>query len=502
MSEFGVGVVAAGVTKCKADHITIAGYDGGTGASPLTSIKNAGTPWELGLAETHQTLVLNKLRDRISLQVDGGLKTGRDVVVGALLGADEFGFSTAPLVSMGCIMMRKCHLNTCPVGIATQNETLRKKFIGTPENVINFFFLIAEDVRNIMASLGIEKFNDLIGRSDLLLKQDAISHWKAKNIDLSKILWTPKVSDQNQNFNSSSQDHNLETVADKKLIELSNDVLSGSKSSVKISKRIRNIDRSYGAMLSGVIAKKYGFNGLNEDSIVVNLKGTAGQSFGTFLSKGVTLILDGEANDYVGKGLSGGRIVVKPFSKSKIQSNENIIVGNTVLYGAISGECYFSGVAGERFAVRNSGAIAVVEGTGDHCCEYMTGGIIMVLGNTGVNFGAGMSGGIAYVYDNDKSFAKRCNTSMVEIIELNSENPSSSENLFNKQTYLENDEKRIREMLMRHINYTNSQVAKKIIENFSDEIKNFVKVLPLDFKAALKKSKIEVKKEKDRLWQK
>ena len=353
-----------------------------------------------------------------------------------------------------------------------------------------------------MASLGIEKFNDLIGRSDLLLKQDAISHWKAKNIDLSKILWTPKVSDQNQNFNSSSQDHNLETVADKKLIELSNDVLSGSKSSVKISKRIRNIDRSYGAMLSGVIAKKYGFNGLNEDSIVVNLKGTAGQSFGTFLSKGVTLILDGEANDYVGKGLSGGRIVVKPFSKSKIQSNENIIVGNTVLYGAISGECYFSGVAGERFAVRNSGAIAVVEGTGDHCCEYMTGGIIMVLGNTGVNFGAGMSGGIAYVYDNDKSFAKRCNTSMVEIIELNSENPSSSENLFNKQTYLENDEKRIREMLMRHINYTNSQVAKKIIENFSDEIKNFVKVLPLDFKAALKKSKIEVKKEKDRLWQK
>ena len=502
VSEFGVGVVAAGVTKCKADHITIAGYDGGTGASPLTSIKNAGTPWELGLAETHQTLVLNKLRDRISLQVDGGLKTGRDVVVGALLGADEFGFSTAPLVSMGCIMMRKCHLNTCPVGIATQNETLRKKFIGTPENVINFFFLIAEDVRNIMASLGIEKFNDLIGRSDLLLKQDAISHWKAKNIDLSKILWTPKVSDQNQNFNSSSQDHNLETVADKKLIELSNDVLSGSKSSVKISTRIRNIDRSYGAMLSGVIAKKYGFNGLNEDSIVVNLKGTAGQSFGTFLSKGVTLILDGEANDYVGKGLSGGRIVVKPFSKSKIQSNENIIVGNTVLYGAISGECYFSGVAGERFAVRNSGAIAVVEGTGDHCCEYMTGGIIMVLGNTGVNFGAGMSGGIAYVYDNDKSFAKRCNTSMVEIIELNSENPSSSENLFNKQTYLENDEKRIREMLMRHINYTNSQVAKKIIENFSDEIKNFVKVLPLDFKAALKKSKIEVKKEKDRLWQK
>ena len=283
VSEFGVGVVAAGVTKCKSDHITIAGYDGGTGASPLTSIKNAGTPWELGLAETHQTLVLNKLRNRISLQVDGGLKTGRDVVIGGLLGADEFGFSTAPLVSIGCIMMRKCHLNTCPVGIATQNETLRKKFVGTPENVINYFFLIADEVREIMASLGIKKFDDLIGRSDLLIKRDAIEHWKAKNIDLTKILWSPSTDSQAENFNSSSQDHNLGKVADKKLIQDARVVLEGKRPSLKINKLIKNTDRSFGAMLSGEIAKRYGFEGLNDDSIVVDLKGTAGQSFVTFL---------------------------------------------------------------------------------------------------------------------------------------------------------------------------------------------------------------------------
>ena len=502
VSEFGVGVVAAGVTKCKSDHITIAGYDGGTGASPLTSIKNAGTPWELGLAETHQTLVLNKLRNRISLQVDGGLKTGRDVVIGGLLGADEFGFSTAPLVSIGCIMMRKCHLNTCPVGIATQNETLRKKFVGTPENVINYFFLIADEVREIMASLGIKKFDDLIGRSDLLIKRDAIEHWKAKNIDLTKILWNPSTDSQAENFNSSSQDHNLGKVADKKLIKEAREVLKGKRPSLKINKLIKNTDRSFGAMLSGEIAKRYGFEGLNDDSIVVNLKGTAGQSFGTFLSKGVTLNLDGEANDYVGKGLSGGRIVIKPFSKSKISSNENIIVGNTVLYGAIAGECFFSGVAGERFAVRNSGAIAVVEGTGDHCCEYMTGGVVMVLGETGVNFGAGMSGGIAYIYDKNGNFDEKCNTSMVEMLKPVGLNSHSSVNIFHKNTYLENDEKRIREMLIRHINYTNSSIAKGIIENFNEEIKNFIKVLPLDFKEALKKVKIKENTKKDDLWQK
>ena len=502
VSEFGVGVVAAGVTKCKSDHITIAGYDGGTGASPLTSIKNAGTPWELGLAETHQTLVLNKLRNRISLQVDGGLKTGRDVIIGALLGADEFGFSTAPLVSIGCIMMRKCHLNTCPVGIATQNETLREKFTGVPENVINYFFLVAEEVREIMASLGIKKFDELIGRSDLLIKQDAIEHWKANNIDLSKILWSPSTENQKENFNSSYQDHNLESVADIKLINESKEVLLGLKTSLKLNKLIKNTDRSYGAMLSGEIAKKFGFKGLNDDSIVINLKGTAGQSFGTFLSKGVSLILDGEANDYVGKGLSGGRIVIKPFSKSKINAEDNIIVGNTVLYGAIAGECFFSGVAGERFAVRNSGAIAVVEGTGDHCCEYMTGGVVMVLGETGVNFGAGMSGGIAYVYDRDGKFSEKCNTSMVEIIKPTNNNTRLEDNLFDKKTFLENDEKRIREMLIRHINYTNSKVAKNIIESFNEELKYFVKVLPLDFKEALKKVNMENITGKNRVWQK
>ena len=398
--------------------------------------------------------------------------------------------------------MRKCHLNTCPVGIATQNETLRRKFIGTPENVINYFFLVAEDVREIMASLGISKFDDLIGRSDLLVKQEAIEHWKAKDIDLSKILWSPKIQSQNESFNSSSQQHDLQKVADKKIIKDVKEVIEGKKSSIKISKLIKNTDRSFGAMLSGVIAQKFGFKGLNDDSIIINLKGTAGQSFGTFLSRGVTLILDGEANDYVGKGLSGGRIVIKPFSKSKIKSNENMIVGNTVLYGAIAGECFLSGVAGERFAVRNSGAIAVIEGTGDHCCEYMTGGVVMVLGETGVNFAAGMSGGIAYVYDKTGDFIEKCNTSMVEIIKPTSMNSHSHVNLFNRNTYLENDEKRIREMLIRHINYTNSSVAKEIIENFNEEIKSFIKVLPLDFKAALKKVKINEEKEKDRPWQK
>ena len=341
VSEFGVGVVAAGVTKCKADHITIAGYDGGTGASPLTSIKNAGTPWELGLAETHQTLVMNKLRNRISLQVDGGLKTGRDVVVGALLGADEFGFSTAPLVSIGCIMMRKCHLNTCPVGIATQNKVLRKKFMGTPENVINYFFLVAEEVREIMAELGIIRFNDLIGRSDLLSKQSVIDHWKANDIDLKKILWKPEINNQKENYNSSSQNHDIDRVLDLKIISEVRDILDGRKRGIQINKSISNTDRSFGAMLSGEIAARFGHKGLEEDSIVINLNGTAGQSFGTFLSKGVTLNLNGEANDYVGKGLSGGRIIVSPFKNSKLNPEENIIVGNTVLYGAISGECFF-----------------------------------------------------------------------------------------------------------------------------------------------------------------
>ena len=497
-------MVAAGVTKCKADHITIAGYDGGTGASPLTSIKNAGTPWELGLAETHQTLVLNKLRSRISLQVDGGLKTGRDVVIGALLGADEFGFSTAPLVSVGCIMMRKCHLNTCPVGIATQNKELRKKFKGTPENVINYFFLVAEEVREIMAKLGFSNLDQLIGRSDLLTKQKLIDHWKAKNIDLSKILWKSPSDNQEDNYNSSCQNHDVDKVADHEIVNKSKNVIEGKDSSIRIDMKISNTDRSFGALISGEIAKKFGFAGLNEDSIVVNLKGTAGQSFGAFLCNGLTLNLTGEGNDYVGKGLSGGIITIKPFPNKLIEASKNIIVGNTVLYGAISGECYFSGMAGERFAVRNSGAITVVEGTGDHCCEYMTGGIVLVLGKTGVNFGAGMSGGIAYVYDEGGDFKEKCNQSMVELVKIDSLNIGNKDKIFDKYNFLENDELRIKEMLKRHVNYTNSSKAKLIMDNLDNELKKFVKVLPVDFKKVLlsREDNFKEKSKDQNLWQK
>ena len=438
------------------------------------------------------------------MQVDGGLKTGRDVVIGALLGADEFGFSTAPLVSVGCIMMRKCHLNTCPVGIATQNKELRKKFKGTPENVINYFFLVAEEVREIMAKLGFSTLDQLIGRSDLLTKQKLIDHWKAKNIDLSKILWKSPSDHQDDNYNSSFQKHDVDKVADHEIIKKSKKVLEGKDSSIRIDMQISNTDRSFGALISGEIAKKFGFAGLNEDSIVVNLKGTAGQSFGAFLSKGLTLNLTGEGNDYVGKGLSGGIITIKPFPNKKIQASKNIIVGNTVLYGAISGECYFSGMAGERFAVRNSGAITVVEGTGDHCCEYMTGGIVLVLGKTGVNFGAGMSGGIAYVYDEDADFKEKCNQSMVELEQIDSLNIGNKDKIFDKYNFLENDELRIKEMLKRHVNYTNSSKAKMIMDNLDNEMKKFVKVLPVDFKKVLlsKDDNFEKKSKDNNLWQK
>ena len=498
VSEFGVGVVAAGVAKCKADHITIAGYDGGTGASPLTSIKNAGTPWEIGLAETQQTLVLNGLRSRVSLQVDGGLKTGRDVVIGALLGADEFGFATAPLVSVGCIMMRKCHLNTCPVGVATQNPELRKKFRGTPEHVINYFFFVAQEVRKIMASMGVVKLDELIGRSDLLNKTTVLNHWKAKSIDISKIIYRPKALNESDYFNSATQEHDVNEVLDKELIKDCKEVLNKNKKSIILQKEIKNTDRSFGAMLSGEIAKRFGYNGLTEDSIVVNLKGTAGQSFGTFLSKGLTLNLIGEGNDYVGKGLSGGRITIVPFKDSSYKNDQNIIVGNTVLYGATSGECYFSGVAGERFAVRNSGAIAVVEGTGDHCCEYMTGGIVMVLGKTGVNFGAGMSGGIAYVFDEEGKFFDQCNKAMIEVQKIELSNEFDQNKIFEKENFLENDDIRIKEMLKRHINYTNSEKAKRVLQDFDVNVKKFFKVFPIDFRRALEQSitsKLE-KKEK------
>ncbi|MBU1215584.1 MAG: glutamate synthase large subunit, partial [Gammaproteobacteria bacterium] len=414
VSEVGVGTVAAGVSKAKADHIVISGFDGGTGASPLSSVKHAGTPWELGLAEAQQTLVLNKLRGRIGLQVDGQIKTGRDVLIGALLGADEFGFATAPLVVEGCIMMRKCHLNTCPVGVATQDPELRKKFTGQPEHVVNYFFFVAEEVRELMAQMGVRKFEELIGRSDLLDMRKGIKHWKAKGLDFSKVFHQPKVGAEVARRHAEVQDHELEKALDNDLIAQAKEALD-AKRVVTIETRICNVNRSVGTMLSHEVAKRHGNVGLPDDTIRVKLLGTAGQSFGAFLAHGVTFQLEGEGNDYVGKGLCGGRIIVKPSDDSKLVAEDNIIVGNTVLYGATAGEVFFRGVAGERFAVRNSGAVAVVEGVGDHGCEYMTGGMVIVLGSTGRNFAAGMSGGVAYVLDEDGTFAQRCNMSMVQL---------------------------------------------------------------------------------------
>ncbi|MGH8746306.1 MAG: glutamate synthase large subunit, partial [Burkholderiales bacterium] len=412
VSEVGVGTVAAGVAKAKSDHVTISGHDGGTGASPWSSIKHAGTPWELGLAETQQTLVLNRLRGRIAVQVDGQIKTGRDVIIGAILGADEFGFATAPLVVGGCIMMRKCHLNTCPVGVATQDPVLRKKFSGKPEYVVNFFFYVAEEVRELMARLGIRKFDDLIGRTALLDMKKGIEHWKAKGLDFSRVFYMPNMPQDVARFHSEAQNHGLDKALDNRLIELAQPAIE-RRESVSIDMPIRNINRTVGTMLSFEIARRYGHDGLPDDTIHVRLAGSAGQSFGAFLAKGVTLDLIGDTNDYCGKGLSGGRISVQPSPKFRGDPAQNIITGNVVLYGAIAGEAYFRGVAGERFAVRNSGAQAVVQGVGDHGCEYMTGGTVVVLGATGRNFAAGMSGGIAYVLDADGVFVNHCNPAMV-----------------------------------------------------------------------------------------
>ncbi len=417
VSEVGVGTVAAGVSKARSDHVTIAGFEGGTGASPLTSIKHAGSPWEIGLAETHQTLVANRLRSRIAVQVDGGIRTGRDVVIGALLGADEFGFSTAPLIAAGCIMMRKCHLNTCPVGVATQDPVLRKRFTGQPEHVINFFFFVAEEVRELMAAMGYRTFGEMIGQMQMLDQRKVIEHWKAKGLDFSKLFTKPIAPEGVPIHHCEQQDHKIHDILDRKLIAQSQAAIERG-APVKLSAVIRNIDRTAGAMLSGEIAKRYGHAGLPDDTIHVSLTGTAGQSFGAFLANGVTFELEGDANDYVGKGLSGGRIIIRPPANAGIVPEESIIVGNTVLYGAIAGECYFRGIAGERFAVRNSGATAVIEGAGDHCCEYMTGGIVVVLGSTGRNFAAGMSGGIAYVLDEEGTFEQRCNRAMVELQEM------------------------------------------------------------------------------------
>ncbi|NVK34649.1 MAG: glutamate synthase large subunit, partial [Rhodobacteraceae bacterium] len=496
VSEVGVGTVAAGVAKARADHITVSGFDGGTGASPLTSLKHAGSPWEMGLAETQQTLVLNGLRSRIALQVDGGLRTGRDVIIGALLGADEFGFATAPLIAAGCLMMRKCHLNTCPVGIATQDPVLRKRFKGTPEHVINYFFFVAEEVREIMASLGIANLDELIGHSDYLDKDEAIAHWKAKGLDFSRIFYQPEAKPEDIRW-TQRQEHPIVDILDRKLIAAAKPALDNKEPTI-IDETICSVDRSAGAMLSGEIAKRYGSKGLPNGTLKIQLKGTAGQAFGAFVAKGVTIDLEGDANDYVGKGLSGGTIIVRPPQNSRIIAEDSIIVGNTVLYGATTGECYFRGVAGERFAVRNSGATAVVEGVGDHGCEYMTGGIVVVIGQTGRNFAAGMSGGIAYVLDEDGTFGSRCNLAMVEL-EPVSEEDDLLEKLHHRGGDIEHkgrvdvscdmsrhDDERLRQLLVRHIELTGSAKAQKILDDWATFRPKFVKVMPLEYRRALK----------------
>jgi glutamate synthase (NADPH/NADH) large chain len=497
VSEVGVGTVAAGVSKAHADHVTIAGYDGGTGASPLTSIKHAGSPWEIGLAETHQTLVLNQLRDRIAVQVDGGMRTGRDVVIAALLGADEMGFATAPLIAEGCLMMRKCHLNTCPVGVATQDPELRKRFTGKPEHVVNYFFFVAEEARQLMAKLGFRSVNEMIGQSDRLDMRRAINHWKAKGLDFSRILAKPDAGEGVGIYNCTLQDHGLDKAIDNELMRLAAAALQGGEP-VKIEMEIHNYNRTFGAMLSGRVAERFGHAGLPDDTIYIKVRGTAGQSFGAWVSKGVTIELAGEGNDYVGKGLSGGRLVIYPPKNSKIgKAEENIIVGNTVLYGAISGECYFRGVAGERFCVRNSGVTAVVEGVGDHGCEYMTGGVVVCLGGTGRNFAAGMSGGIAYVLDEQGDFEDRCNLAQVELEPIEAEDLALEE-IDHQGGDLEGhglvdvshdmtryDAIRLRQLIQRHLHYTNSDVARRILDNWEDYLPRFVKVMPVEYRRAL-----------------
>jgi len=487
VSEVGVGTVAAGVSKAKADHIVISGYDGGTGASPIASIKHAGTPWELGLAEAQQTLVLNKLRGRVVLQVDGQLKTGRDVLIGALLGADEFGFATAPLVVQGCIMMRKCHLNTCPVGVATQDPELRKKFTGQPEHVVNYFFFLAEELREYMAQLGVRKLSELIGRSDLLNVKQGIEHWKAKGLDFSRIFHQSNMPASVARRHAEMQDHGLEKALDNKLIAESKAALD-TKHPVIIKSNIGNSNRTVGTMLSHEVVKRYGHSGLPNDTITVKFKGTAGQSFGAFLAHGITFELTGEGNDYVGKGLCGGRIAVLPPKDCPIAAEENIIVGNTVLYGATAGESYFRGVAGERFAVRNSGAVAVVEGVGDHGCEYMTGGLVIVLGHTGRNFAAGMSGGVAYVLDEEGNFGQRCNSAMVQLESIYGEN-SSDKIETNRRVHFNHlgraDEHVLREFIENHLRHTGSIRARTILENWAGYLPKFIKVMPTEYRRAL-----------------
>jgi len=469
VAEVGVGTVAAGVAKAHADVVLISGDSGGTGASPLSSIKHAGIPWELGLAETQQVLLLNDLRSRIRVQTDGKLQTGRDVAIAALLGAEEFGFATTPLIAMGCIMMRKCHLNTCSVGIATQDPVLRKQFQGQPEHVINFFFFIAEQVRQYMAELGFRKLDDMVGRVDMLDVEPAVDHWKAKGLDFSAILYDPPVPSRVARRCVQSQDHGLEHALDHQLVEHSLDALL-SLNQLEINLPVRNVHRSVGTILSGEVARRYGSAGLPDNTLRIHLNGSAGQSLGAFLAKGITITLEGEANDYVGKGLSGGRIIVYPPKDSSFAPEENIIIGNVALYGATSGEVFFNGVAGERFAVRNSGATAVVEGVGDHGCEYMTNGLVLVLGSCGRNFAAGMSGGIAYVYDERGDFTdKRCNLDSVDL-----------EALIDAR-----DLQIVKDLVTRHFDLTGSRRAKWILDNWSDAVSRFIKVFPHEFKRVM-----------------
>jgi glutamate synthase domain-containing protein 2/glutamate synthase domain-containing protein 3 len=469
VAEVGVGTVAAGVAKAHADVILISGYDGGTGASPISSIRHAGIPWELGLSETQQVLVMNDLRSRVRVQADGKLQTGRDVAIAAMLGAEEFGFSTAPLISMGCIMMRKCHLNTCPVGVATQDPELRKKFQGQPEHVINFFFFVAEDLRRIMAELGFRKVDEMVGRVDCLEQRTDVTHWKAKGIDLSSLLYNPPVPSHVGRRQMQPQDHGLEAALDRHLIKQCQKALE-KQIPVSINLPIRNVHRTLGAMLSGEIARRYGSVGLPEDTIRIQLTGCAGQSFGAFLAKGVRLTLEGDANDYVGKGLSGGKLIIYPPRHSEFVPEENILIGNVCLYGATSGEAYFNGMAGERFAVRNSGATAVVEGVGDHGCEYMTNGLVIVLGRAGRNFAAGMTGGIAYVLDQAGDFgATYCNRAEVDL-----------------EPVMESaDIALLHRLITQHGEYTNSPQAKWILQNWEAMLPKFVKVFPHEYKRVL-----------------
>ncbi|MDP4275045.1 MAG: glutamate synthase large subunit, partial [Bacteroidota bacterium] len=474
VSEVGVGTIAAGVAKASADMILISGAEGGTGASPASSVKYAGLPTELGIADVQQTLVLNNLRGKVRLQTDGQLKTGRDIIIAALLGAEEFGFATSALIVMGCVMMRKCHMNTCPVGVATQNEELRKRFRGKADYLVNFFTFLAEEVREHLAELGYTKLDDVIGRADLLsVKPDLDLHWKARKLDLSKVLYVPKESKTNDTRFTTPQNHKIDAVLDRELIEIARPALEG-KENVQLIHKIKNTDRSVGAMLSGEITKRYGADGLPDDTINFKFIGSAGQSFGAFLVKGETFRLEGDANDYLGKGLSGGKIIVVPPVGSTFKPDENIIIGNTVLYGATSGEVYISGVAGERFCVRNSGVKAVVEGAGDHCCEYMTGGRVVVLGRTGRNFAAGMSGGIAYVLNEAGNFDYFCNMGLVELSLV--EEPS--------------DIKELKDLITQHFYHTKSDKAWRILENWNSYLSQFIKVMPYEYKKVMQEEKL------------